>query len=103
MPTYQYHCLKCGHELKELQSFAEPPLTRCPACNTDNLVRGIGGGAGLIFKGSGFYLTDYAKSGEKSTPAAQKPEEKKPGSSPPKTSTEKTPPPASTPPSKAKE
>jgi len=103
MPTYQYHCLKCGHELEELQSFTEPPLTKCPACNTDNLVRGIGGGAGLIFKGSGFYLTDYAKSGEKSKSAATKPEEKKPGTSPSSPSADTTTPPASTPPAKTKE
>jgi putative FmdB family regulatory protein len=54
MPTYHYHCSNCGHELEELQSFNDEPLLRCPECGTDSLARGVGGGAGLIFKGSGF-------------------------------------------------
>ena len=61
MPTYQYICKKCGYELEELQSFAEPPLIHCPSCKTDNLARVLSAGSGLIFKGSGFYLTDYKK------------------------------------------
>jgi len=61
MPTYQYSCKMCGHQLEEFQSMTEDPLVRCPACSTDNLVRSIGSGSGLIFKGSGFYLTDYKK------------------------------------------
>jgi putative FmdB family regulatory protein len=63
MPTYQYQCRQCGHEVEEFQSITEPPLARCPRCGTESLVRIIGGGAGLIFKGSGFYLTDYKKPG----------------------------------------
>lgn len=62
MPTYEYKCKMCGHELEEFQSIMEEPLKHCPNCNTDNLVRTIGTGAGLIFKGTGFYLTDYKKS-----------------------------------------
>lgn len=62
MPTYQYQCTSCGHRLEEFQSITEPPLVLCPQCNTENLVRVIGAGAGLIFKGTGFYLTDYKKS-----------------------------------------
>jgi len=61
MPTYQYLCKKCGHQLEELQSISAPPLVRCPKCHTDNLARAMGAGAGLIFKGSGFYQTDYKK------------------------------------------
>lgn len=61
MPTYQYQCKNCGHVLEELQSMSEPPLVHCPACNKDTLARVMGTGAGLIFKGSGFYLTDYKK------------------------------------------
>jgi len=61
MPTYRYQCKNCGHELEELQSMNEEPLLRCPDCKTDNLARVMSGGAGLIFKGSGFYLTDYKK------------------------------------------
>ncbi len=61
MPTYQYHCKKCSHEFEELQSITAAPLVRCPKCHTDNLVRVVGTGSGVIFKGSGFYLTDYKK------------------------------------------
>jgi putative FmdB family regulatory protein len=61
MPTYQYRCKQCGHELEEYQQITEDPLVHCPRCHTDNLVRVVGAGAGLIFKGSGFYLTDYKK------------------------------------------
>jgi putative FmdB family regulatory protein len=68
MPTYQYQCKNCGHALEELQSMSEPPLLHCPACDTDGLQRIMGTGAGLIFKGSGFYLTDYKK-GTSSSPA----------------------------------
>ena len=59
MPTYQYQCKCCGHELEEFQSMKEEPLTLCPKCNTENLLRVMGTGGGVIFKGSGFYLTDY--------------------------------------------
>ena len=95
MPTYQYQCTKCGHELEELQSFAEPPLVHCPNCNNDTLVRVISSGSGLIFKGSGFYGTDYKKSGssKEEKPAPKKKDEKKSESTPPPT------PPGSTTPS----
>jgi putative FmdB family regulatory protein len=59
MPTYQYQCKACGHELEEFQSIKEDPLTLCPKCNTQNLARVMGTGVGLIFRGTGFYLTDY--------------------------------------------
>ncbi|MCI0448488.1 MAG: zinc ribbon domain-containing protein [Chlorobi bacterium] len=62
MPIYEYQCSNCGHKLDELQRISEPPLTKCPNCRKDTLKRLIGSGAGLIFKGSGFYLTDYKKS-----------------------------------------
>ncbi len=61
MPTYEYKCDKCGYVFEELQSMNEDPLTTCPRCN-GSVQRLIGPGAGLIFKGSGFYLTDYKKS-----------------------------------------
>ncbi len=77
MPTYQYQCKNCGHEFEELQSFKEPELVRCPACGQDALARVIGSGSGLIFKGSGFYLTDYKQSGEKKPASPGKKEEKK--------------------------
>ncbi len=61
MPTYEYQCRNCGHELEEFQSMTEPPLTRCPVCGMECLARILGGGSGLIFKGTGFYVTDYRK------------------------------------------
>ena len=64
MPTYQYQCMACGHELEEFQSMSEAPLTTCPSCKGETLKRILGSGAGLIFKGSGFYLTDYKKPSE---------------------------------------
>ncbi len=62
MPTYAYRCKNCQHEFEELQKMSEAPLIRCPVCGKDTLVRMISGGAGLVFKGSGFYGTDYKKS-----------------------------------------
>jgi len=62
MPTYEYQCKACGNVLEEFQSISEEPLKHCPKCNSDGLVRVLGTGVGLIFKGTGFYLTDYKKS-----------------------------------------
>lgn len=59
MPIYEYQCSKCGYEMDELQSMSAPPLTKCPNCGKNTLQKLIGTGGGLIFKGSGFYLTDY--------------------------------------------
>lgn len=61
MPTYDYVCTKCGHELEIFQSMKDAPLKKCPACKKQGLKRLLGTGAGLIFKGSGFYITDYKK------------------------------------------
>jgi putative FmdB family regulatory protein len=68
MPTYEYACPKCGHAFEQFQSIKDAPLTKCPKCKKTGVKRLIGGGAGLIFKGSGFYITDYKnkKSPEKS-------------------------------------
>jgi putative FmdB family regulatory protein len=77
MPTYDYRCHSCGHVFEELQSIKADPLKDCPKCHQPQLVRLMAGGAGMIFKGSGFYLTDYAKSGAKassSETAAKKPD-----------------------------
>ena len=66
MPTYEYVCTKCHHELEAFQSMKDALLKKCPACKRATLRRKIGGGAGLIFKGTGFYITDYKKkSGDK--------------------------------------
>jgi len=59
MPTYEYVCPKCGHAFELFQSMNDAPLKKCPACKKTGVKRLIGGGAGLIFKGSGFYITDY--------------------------------------------
>jgi len=59
MPTYEYECDACGHKFEELQSITEKPLKKCPKCKKSKLRRLFGIGAGLIFKGSGFYQTDY--------------------------------------------
>jgi len=59
MPTYDYLCKGCGHRFEELQSFSEEPLTKCPACKKKKLERLFGTGAAVLFKGSGFYETDY--------------------------------------------
>lgn len=61
MPIYEYQCQNCGHEFEELQKMTEEPLILCPNCNKKTLKRLIGSGAGVIFKGSGFYHTDYKK------------------------------------------
>jgi len=77
MPTYEYVCSKCGHEFEKFQSIADKPLSVCPEdlCGLKKWGRGkvkkkIGAGAGLIFKGSGFYITDYRS--EKYKEAAKK-------------------------------
>lgn len=76
MPIYEYQCSNCGYEMEELQSMSEEPLVKCPNCGKDTLKRLIGGGAGLIFKGSGFYLTDYKN---KPKDSEQKNKDSKPG------------------------
>ncbi len=58
MPTYEYQCLDCGHKVEYFQSISEPPRRECPVCH-GRLTRLVSSGAGLIFKGSGFYITDY--------------------------------------------
>jgi putative FmdB family regulatory protein len=63
VPTYQYACTACGHQLEAVQSFAEDPLTECPACA--GRLRKLYSSVGIVFKGSGFYRTDSrAKTGE---------------------------------------
>lgn len=59
MPTYEYVCKNCDHEFEEFQSITAKPLKKCPQCKKMSLKRLIGKGTGVIFKGSGFYETDY--------------------------------------------
>ena len=60
MPTYEYICTKCNHQFEAFQSITAEPLKTCPECS-GQIERKISGGAGLHFKGSGFYITDYKK------------------------------------------
>lgn len=60
MPTYDYVCLDCTHEFEAFQSMKDDPLTDCPSCH-GQLKRKVGGGTGIIFKGSGFYINDSKK------------------------------------------
>lgn len=59
MPTYEYKCSACGHAFEQFQSMSAPPVKRCPQCGKAKVKRLLGTGAGIIFKGSGFYITDY--------------------------------------------
>jgi putative FmdB family regulatory protein len=59
MPTYEYYCTACDFEFEEFQSIAAEPVKVCPKCKKQTVTRKISGGSGLIFKGSGFYITDY--------------------------------------------
>jgi putative FmdB family regulatory protein len=74
MPTYEYYCTSCGFEFEEFQSIASEPINICPKCE-GQVKRRISGGTGLIFKGSGFYITDYKN--KKSSPAKTSEEPKK--------------------------
>jgi putative FmdB family regulatory protein len=63
MPTYEYECKSCSHSFEVFQSMSDPPLKICPECGKE-VRRLIFGGTGVIFKGSGFYVTDKGKSGK---------------------------------------
>jgi putative FmdB family regulatory protein len=75
MPTYEYAC-PSGHAFERFEKMSDPPKTKCPVCGR-TAVRKISGGAGLVFKGSGFYITDYGKDG-KGPRKAEKPDSSKP-------------------------
>ncbi len=61
MPTYEYECEVCGYKFEEFQPISAEPLKRCPKCGKNSLRRLIGVGMGIIFRGSGFYETDYKR------------------------------------------
>jgi putative FmdB family regulatory protein len=71
MPTYDYRCKACGHQFELFQKISDETIDECPLCNGE-VVRLVGGGQGLIFKGSGFYITDYKRS--KKSKKAEKPD-----------------------------
>ena len=90
MPTYEYFCEACENRFEEFQSMKEAPLKNCPKCKSRRLKRLIGSGAGFVFKGAGFYATDYRSEGYKRSKATEeKPKDKekktRPGTSPKKT------------------
>ena len=64
-PTYEYECQACGHGFERFESISARPNPKCPKCGRRKAKRRISGGAGLIFKGAGFYLTDYRKAAQK--------------------------------------
>lgn len=74
MPTYEYRCKSCGHEMELFQSMSDAPKRKCPECGKNALERLIGTGAAIVFKGSGFYQTDYrSESYRKAAEADSKP------------------------------
>ena len=85
MPTYEYRCTECEHEFEELQRITADPLKECPKCQ-GAVKRLISGGGGILFKGSGFHVTDYRSSDYKKSAEADKPKDaSKPKSDSPKT------------------
>jgi len=73
MPTYDYQCDSCGHEFEAFESIKADPRTECPACKQPRLRRKIGPGAAILFKGSGFYQTDYRSESYKKAAKAENP------------------------------
>lgn len=91
MPTYDYTCTACNHEMEAFHAMSADPLKDCPACGRPALKRCIGSGAGLLFKGSGFYSTDYRSESYKKAakaesgaakPASASPSKEKPAAPP---------------------
>ena len=78
MPTYEYQCQKCNFRFEEFQNISEKPLSRCPQCG-GRVQRLIGAGAGLLFRGSGFYVTDYRSESYKKAEKAEKGEKTEKG------------------------
>jgi putative FmdB family regulatory protein len=72
MPTYDYACENCGNKFEQFQTITAKPLRVCPKCGQQKLNRLIGSGAGIIFKGSGFYQTDYRNESYKQAAASDK-------------------------------
>jgi putative FmdB family regulatory protein len=72
MPTYEYICDNCQHQFEKFQSIKARPIRKCPKCGKMSVQRLIGAGAGIIFKGSGFYETDYRSEGYKKAAESEK-------------------------------
>ena len=71
MPTYEYRCPECGTDFEKFQKMSDEPVAECPGCGAA-AQRRLSGGAGLLFKGSGFYITDYRGEGYKKAAEAEK-------------------------------
>jgi putative FmdB family regulatory protein len=71
MPTYEYRCPACQHEFEKLQKMSDEPVAACPECGAP-AERLLSGGAGLLFKGSGFYITDYRSDSYKKAASSEK-------------------------------
>ena len=80
MPTYQYACTACGHELEAVQSFTDAALTECPECQ--GALRKVFSAVGVVFKGSGFYKTDSRSKSTSATTTSEPKSEKKSESKP---------------------
>jgi putative FmdB family regulatory protein len=72
MPTYEYVCEKCGHKFERFQAITARPIRKCPKCGKSSAKRLIGVGSGIIFKGSGFYETDYRSESYKKAEKSEK-------------------------------
>lgn len=72
MPTYEYKCENCEHLFEHFQTMTSKPLRKCPKCGKNKLNRLIGSGAGIIFKGTGFYQTDYRSDNYKKSASSDK-------------------------------
>jgi putative FmdB family regulatory protein len=75
VPLYEFLCKTCGHRFEKIQKFSDPPPTECPACGQDEIEQVIHAPA-VQFKGSGWYVTDYARKGGSQRASASKPESK---------------------------
>ena len=82
MPTYDYECNACGHVFEKFQSITAPAVRKCPKCGKLKVRRLIGAGAGVIFKGNGFYQTDYRSESYKQAAEKDKPSAGKSGEKP---------------------
>jgi putative FmdB family regulatory protein len=97
MPTYEYTCTACKHDFERFESITAKPNKLCPKCHKKKAERRISAGGGFLFKGSGFYITDYKKSGSKPAENKEnKPAETKAADSKPAAESKTTTPPAST-------